>query len=168
MTITQHLPVAALATILCGLALQMPASAQVPPPPARVVYGPTVSADAARRATAAALAESARNGWAMCITVVDTAGQLVHFDKMDDCQSGSIQVSIDKARSAALFRRPSKVFGDMLAAGNTYVLSLTGAVPVEGGIPLVQDGKVVGAIGVSGGTGAQDGQVAKAGADQVK
>lgn len=166
------------AILLAGLAglaagAPLPASAQVPAAtpaaaPARASYGPTVTADAARKVAAAALEEAAKNGWTMAITVVDTSGQLVHFVKMDDCQTGSIQVSIDKAKSAALFRRPSKVFNDMLAAGNTYVLALAGAVPVEGGIPLVQDGKVIGAIGVSGGTGQQDGTVAKAGAEQIR
>lgn len=134
-------------------------------PAAPPAYGATVNADTAHKAIAAALAEAARNGWTMAVAIVDPAGQLVHFQKMDQTQSGSIQVAIDKARSAALFRRPSKVFGDMLAAGNTYVLSLAGAVPVEGGVPLLLDGKVVGAIGVSGGTGAQDGLVARAGAE---
>ncbi len=131
-------------------------------------YGPSLSVEAARRVAAAAVAEARRNGWFMAVSIVDTAGQLTYFEKMDDTQTGSIQVAIDKARSASLFRRPSKIFADMLAGGNTYVLSLTGAVPVEGGIPLVQGGKVVGAIGVSGGTGAQDGSTARAGADQWK
>ncbi|MGH8759473.1 MAG: GlcG/HbpS family heme-binding protein [Burkholderiales bacterium] len=159
------------AILLAGMVAGAPlvALAQVPAAaPARASYGPTVTADAARKVAAAALAEAAKNGWVMAVTVVDTSGQLVHFVKMDDCQTGSIQVSIDKAKSAALFRRPSKVFNDMLAAGNTYVLALAGAVPVEGGIPLVQDGKVIGAIGVSGGTAQQDGTVAKAGAEQIR
>lgn len=145
------------------------ALAQTPAAPAAPsVYGASVNADTAHKAMTAALAEAARNGWPMAVAIVDTSGQLVHFQKMDQTQSGSIQVALDKARSAALFRRPSKVFGDMLAAGNTYVLALTGAVPVEGGVPLLLDGKVVGAIGVSGGTGAQDGVVARAGADTTR
>lgn len=156
-----------LATVL---AQTLPAAfAQTPPAPAGPpAYGATVNANTAQKAMAEALAEAARNGWPMAVAIVDPAGQLVHFQKMDQTQSGSIQVAIDKARSAALFRRPSKVFGDMLAAGNTYVLALTGAVPVEGGVPLLLDGKVVGAIGVSGGTGAQDGVVARAGADTTR
>ncbi len=157
--------------LLAGLmALAQSAAAQAPVPAAAPspVYGSAINADTARKAVAGAVAEAARNGWPMAVTIVDTAGQLVLFQKMDNTQNGSIQVSIDKARSAALFRRPTKVFNDMLAAGSTYVLSLTGAVAVEGGIPLVQEGKVVGAIGVSGGTGAQDGAVARAGAEQVK
>jgi glc operon protein GlcG len=101
---------------------------------------------------------------------VDPAGNLVYYEKMDNTQLGSANVAIDKARSAALFKRPTKAFQDALAAGGDAVriLSLKGAVPVEGGIPLVVDGKIVGAIGVSGATSAQDAQCAKAGADTVK
>lgn len=104
----------------------------------------------------------------MAVTVVDTAGQLTYIEKMDDTQTGSIQVSMDKAKSVALFRRPTKVFSDMLSSGNTYVLSLAGAIPVEGGLPLIQDGKVIGAVAASGGMGAQDGITARAGAEQLR
>jgi glc operon protein GlcG len=159
-----HTPSLLLAALLACTAPSAFAQAPVAPP----AYGASVNADIAHKAIAAALAEAARNGWPMAVAIVDPAGQLVHFQKMDQTQSGSIQVAIDKARSAALFRRPSKVFGDMLAAGNTYVLALTGAVPVEGGVPLLLVGKVVGAIGVSGGTGAQDGVVARAGAEAAR
>lgn len=155
----------ALAPLAALSQAQPPVPAAAPSAPS---YGATVPLEMARRAAAAALAEAARNGWQMSVAIVDTAGQLVHFEKMDDCQSGSIQVSIDKARSAALFRRPTKVFGDMLAAGNSYVMTLAGAVPVERGVPLVLGGKVVGAIGISGGTGPQDGTVARAGAEQLR
>jgi uncharacterized protein GlcG (DUF336 family) len=89
---------------------------------------------------------------------------------MDNTQLGSANIAIDKARSAALFKRPTKAFQDALAAGGDglRILRLQGAVPVEGGFPLVMDGKIVGAIGVSGATSAQDAQCAKAGADSVK
>ena len=130
-------------------------------------YGAPIALDAAKKFAAPALAEAARNNWAMAVAVVDGAGDLVYFEKMDATQAGSVVVAIDKARSAARFKRPTKAFQDMLAAGGDgwRVLGLQGAVPVEGGIPIVIDGKIVGAIGVSGGTSPQDGQCAKAGVD---
>jgi uncharacterized protein GlcG (DUF336 family) len=114
-----------------------------------------------------ALAEAARNNWAMAVAVVDGAGDLVYFERMDATQAGSVAVAIDKARSAARFKRPTKAFQDVLAAGGDgwRVLGLQGAVPVEGGIPIMIEGKIVGAIGVSGGTSPQDGQCARAGVD---
>lgn len=106
----------------------------------------------------------------MAVAVVDPAGMLVYFEKMDGTQSGSVQVAIGKARTSAQFKRPTKVFQDNIAAGGEglRVLAIDGVVPVEGGLPLAIDGKIVGAIGVSGGTAAQDGQCAKPGADAVK
>jgi glc operon protein GlcG len=131
-------------------------------------YGP-IALEAAKRAAAPALAEASRNNWAMAVAVVDSAGDLVYFEKMDSTQAGSVTIAIDKARSAARFKRPTKAFQDMLASGGDglRVLGLNGAVPVDGGVPIVVDGNIVGAIGVSGGTSAQDGQCARAGADAV-
>jgi uncharacterized protein GlcG (DUF336 family) len=128
-------------------------------------YGPPISLENARKAAAPALAEARQQGWSMAVAIVDTAGTLVYYEKMDDTQMGSAQVCIAKARSAALFKRPTKDFQETLAAGGEglRVLRLEGAVPVEGGLPLVVDGKIAGAIGLSGGTSAQDGQCAKAG-----
>ncbi len=133
-------------------------------------YGSPITLENARRAVAGALAEAARNEWTMAAAVVDPAGILVCFEKMDDTQTGSAQVALDKARSAALFKRPTKAFQDVLAAGaeGLRVLRLTGAIPVDGGVPLVAQGKIVGAIGVSGGASDQDGQCARAGADAVR
>jgi len=130
-------------------------------------YGAPIALDAAKTIAAPALAEAARNNWAMAVAVVDGAGDLVYFEKMDATQAGSVAVAINKARSAARFKRPTKAFQDVLAAGGDgwRVLGLQGAVPVEGGIPIVIDGKIVGAIGVSGGTSPQDGQCARAGVD---
>jgi uncharacterized protein GlcG (DUF336 family) len=141
------------------------AVAQMPNP-----YGPAISLENARKAAAPALAEAAKNNWTMAVAIVGPAGTLVYYEKMDNTQLGSAEVAIDKARSAALFKRPTKAFQDAVAAGGDglRVLGLKGAVPIEGGIPLVMDGKIVGAIGVSGGTSAQDGQCAKAGADAIK
>ena len=138
-------------------------------PDAPQPYGPAIALEVAKKIAAPALAEALRNNWAMAVAVVDTAGDLVYFERMDATQAGSVIVAIDKARSAARFKRPTKAFQDTLAAGGEglRVLGLNGAVPVEGGIPIAIDGKIVGAIGVSGGTSPQDGQCARAGADAV-
>jgi len=132
-------------------------------------YGPPITLDQARHAAAPAVAEARRNHWAMAIAIVDGAGHLVYFEKMDGTQIGSVDVAIDKARSAALFKRPTKAFQETLAAGGDglRVLRLRNAIPVEGGIPLVVGDSIVGAIGVSGGTSQQDGQCAQAGADAL-
>ena len=133
------------------------------------MYGPSITAERAKTVAAAAVAEARKNQWTMAVAIVDPAGDLVYFEKMDATQNGSVTVAIDKARSAARFKRPTKAFQDTLAAGGDglRVLALNGAVPVEGGVPIVVDGKIVGAIGVSGGTSAQDGQCARAGASAI-
>jgi uncharacterized protein GlcG (DUF336 family) len=133
-------------------------------------YGPPVSNDAAKKAAAAALAEAAKNKWAMAVAVVDPNGTLVYYEKMDNTQLGSADVAIEKARSAARFKRPTKAFQDALAAGGTglRILGLAGAVPVEGGVPLIAEGKIIGAIGLSGDTSDHDGQCAIAGAAVIK
>ena len=129
-------------------------------------YGSPITIDAAKQVAAPALAEARKNGWTMVVAIVDTAGDLVYFERMDDTQVGSVEVAIAKARSAARFKRPTKAFQDALAAGGEglRILALNGAVPVDGGLPLVSGGTIVGAIGMSGGTSAQDGQAAAAGA----
>ena len=106
----------------------------------------------------------------MAVAIVDPGGHLIYYEKMDNTQLGSANIAIDKARTAALFKRPTKAFQDALAAGanGLRILRLEGVVPVEGGIPLVMDGKIVGAIGVSGGTSAQDAQCAEVGVDAMK
>ncbi|PYU69129.1 MAG: hypothetical protein DMG49_14155 [Acidobacteria bacterium] len=133
-------------------------------------YGLPISLENARKSAAPALAEAAKNNWTVAVAIVDPGGNLVFYEKMDNTQIGSAKVAIDKARSAALFKRPTRALQDALAAGGEglRILRVQGAVPVEGGIPLVIDGKIVGAIGVSGATSAQDAQCAKAGADTVK
>jgi glc operon protein GlcG len=132
---------------------------------ARMTYTPPVAVENAKKAAAAALAEARANNWSMAVAVVDPAGFLVYFERMDGTQNGSVAVAQAKARSAALFKRPTKAFQDMLAAGGEgmRVLALEGAVPIDGGLPIIVDGAVIGAIGLSGGTSAQDGQCAKAG-----
>ena len=153
-----------LSTIAAGLTLWAAAAtaqAQVPQ------YGANVSHEQARKAVAAAIADARKQNLPMAVAVVDTAGQLVAFERMDNTQTASIAVAQEKAQSAAMYRRPTKVFQDVLAGGGVglRVLTLRGANAVEGGIPLTVDGKIVGAIGVSGGTSDQDGVVAKAGVD---
>ena len=139
-------------------------------PPANTPYGTSVSPDAAKKIATAAIAEARKNNWAMAVAVVDTGGYLVYFERMQDTQLGSVEVAIEKAKSAALFRRPTKAFQDTLAAGGEglRILRLTGAVPVEGGIPLIVDGKIIGAVGASGGSSDQDGRTAQAGAAATK
>ena len=134
------------------------------------VYGLSINLDTAKKIAASAITEARKNNWTMAVAVVDTGGNLVYFEKMDGTQTGSVRVAISKGRSAVLFKRPTKAFQDMVAAGGEglRILRLEGAVPVEGGLPLLMDGKIVGAIGVSGGTSQQDGLVAKAGADTLK
>jgi glc operon protein GlcG len=146
---------------LCGV--MTVAHAQVPQ------YGGNITQAQAQKALAGAVAEGQKISVPMAIAIVDTAGQLVAFVRADNTQVGSLGVSQDKATSAALYRRPTKVFQDVLAAGGAglRVLTLRGANAVEGGIPVVIDGKIVGAIGVSGGSAEQDGQVAKAGLDAL-
>jgi uncharacterized protein GlcG (DUF336 family) len=153
-------------TLALGFAvLSSSASAQMPNP-----YGAPIGLENAKKAATAAIAEARKNSWTMAVAITDTAGNLVYFEKIDATQTGSVHVAINKASSAALFKRPTKVWQDVLAAGGDglRVLGLEGVVPVEGGLPLVMDGKIVGAIGVSGGTSAQDGQCAKPGADALK
>jgi glc operon protein GlcG len=117
-----------------------------------------------------ALAEARKNHWTMAVAIVDTTGHLVYFEKLDDTQIASDVMAMNKARSADFYKRPTKALQDVLAAGGAglRMLGLEGAVPVEGGIPLVLDGKIVGAIGVSGDTSDHDGQCAQAGADALK
>lgn len=133
-------------------------------------YGAPISVENAKKAAAPALAEARKNSWTVAVAIVDPAGNLVYYEKMDNTQLGSAQFCISKARSAALFKRPTKAFQDALAAGGTglRMLRIEGAVPVEGGIPIVMDGKIVGAIGVSGDSSEHDAQCAKAGADALK
>ena len=139
-------------------------------PPPNVPYGVFISPDAAKKVAAAAIAEARKNSWAMAVAVVDTGGYLVYFERMQDTQLGSVEIAIEKAKTAALFRRPTKSFQDTVAGGGEglRILRLTGAIPVEGGIPIIVDGKLGGAVGASGGSSDQDGRTAQAGAAAMK
>lgn len=132
-------------------------------------YGLPIDIATAKRVAAAAVVAAEQQGWRMAVAITDPNGDLVYFEKMDATQIGSIQIAIDKARSAAMFKRSTKVFENTLAAGggNLRILGLAGAVPVEGGLPLLSDDKIIGAIGVSGGLAHEDGVVAEAGASQL-
>jgi len=155
--------------LLCAT---LPAGAQpaVAPPPPQIPYGVPIGLDQAKKVMAGAEAEAKKNKWSMVIAVLDSGGHLVMLERMDGTQLGSIDAAKDKAYSAVLYRRPTKVFQDLVGQGgpNLRLLRLAGASPLEGGIPIVVDGKIVGAIGVSGATSEQDAQVAKAGADTLK
>jgi glc operon protein GlcG len=139
------------------------AQAQVPQ------YGANINLEQAKKTLAGAIAEARKMNIPMAVAIVDNAGQLVAFERMDNTQTGSVLVAQDKASSAAMFRRPTKVFQDVLAAGGagTRILMLRGANAVEGGVPIVVDGRIIGGIGVSGGSSEQDGVVAKAGTDAL-
>jgi len=122
----------------------------------------------AKRIAAAAEEAAKKNTWNMFIAIVDDGGNLMYLERMDDSQLASLDVSIAKARCALLFKRPTKALEDAVAGGRAVVMTLPNAVPVEGGLPLLAYGKVVGAIGISGATSPQDGIVAKAGADELE
>lgn len=152
-------------------ALVLAAAAAGPAAPAApnfyaIPIGQGVALEEARKLAGVAAAEAKKNGWFMAIAVVDPGGTLVYYEKMDNTQMGSAAVAIQKAKSAALFKRPTKVFEDAVAKGGVGVriLRLEGAVPLEGGVPLISEGKLIGAIGVSGDLSEHDGICANAAA----
>lgn len=152
----------------CALA-QAPASA----PPTSIYLipiGPAISLENAKKAAAAAIAEARKNGWLQTAAVVDPNGTLVYYEKMDNVELATAELAIDKARSAALYKRPTKVFQDGLEKGgrNLLILALKGASPIEGGLPIIADGKLIGAIGLSGDLPQNDGQCAAAGVAALK
>lgn len=133
--------------------------------PFNIPYGAPISAERAKQIVAAAEAEAKKRNWPMNITVVDSGGNLVAFERMDGAQLASISISEHKARAAAKFRRETKAFENGIqTAGFNYIITLDDAIASRGGIPLVEDGKLIGAIGCSGGAGSQDEVIAKAGA----
>ncbi len=157
--------------VLCaGYALAQAPTATPPTTSAYLIpIGTPVNLDTAKKAATAALAEARKNGWLMVAAVVQPDGTLVYYERMDNVQVGSTEVALDKARSAALYKRPTKVFQDAVEKGgiNLRVFALKGAVPVDGGYPLVVDGKLIGAIGLSGDLSENDAKCAKAGVAAV-
>src|SRR5258708_9959276 len=158
-----------IAAAIFAVAATVPASAQqpAPAPPPVTPYGAPIGLETAKKVMAAAEAEAMKNNWPMAIVILDSTGHLIMLHRLDNTPYGSIGVAEDKASTALNFRRPSKVFEDLVAQGGIGLrtLGLRGATPLEGGFPIIADGKVIGAIGVSGAAGTQDAQVAKAGPD---
>ena len=151
---------AALAAFSAFAAFSLPAAAQLADKKA-------LTLEAAKKLAAAAEAEANKNKWNVVIAVVDDGGHLLYLQRADGTQTGSIDVAIKKAQTAMSFKRPTKVFEDAIAGGRNAILGLQGALPLEGGVPVTVGGQVIGAIGVSGVTAQQDGQIAKAGADSL-
>jgi glc operon protein GlcG len=154
-----------------GAALTLGGGAYAQPAPAAgpTDYGPPISNEQAKAVAAAAFAEAKKNNWRMAFTILGPAGELVYFEKMDGAQVASTDLSLGKARTAVLFRRPSKAFADQYAAGNTSFMTFPEKpIASEGGVLIVVGGKIIGAIGASGGTGQQDGLAAAAGAAAAK
>jgi uncharacterized protein GlcG (DUF336 family) len=156
----QWFSAAVLAIVLAVPAVSLAQSAPIP-------YGAPITTELSKKVAAAALAEAKKNGWNVAVSVVEPGGILAYFEKSENTQYGSVEASLEKARTSAAFRRPSKSFEDVVLGGKVNYTKLPGAVPLEGGLPLVVDGKIVGAIGISGATSAQDGICAKAGADAL-
>jgi len=152
--VTQVLGAAAFALLASQVSAQAPS------------YGPSVTLDGAKKVVAAAAAEARKNNWNVSIAVVDTGGFLVYYERLDDTQTASGVIAIEKARTSAMFRRPTRVFTEAIAkgGGGVALMGLPGVTPNTGGVPIVSGGKIIGAIGVSGVTGDQDEQIAKAGA----
>ncbi|MDB5092113.1 MAG: hypothetical protein JWO85_214 [Candidatus Eremiobacteraeota bacterium] len=168
------------AAALCGvMVLGSQARAQAPPPPAPapvpevmpfvIPYGPPIGIDRAKQVAAAIVAEAKRHAnWKEAIAVVGPAGELIYFEKMDDTQIASIAIAQHKARVAATYRRPTQSFEEVINGGSPATLTLDGVIASRGGIPLVEAGKLIGAVGCSGGTGAQDVVMCQAGAALIK
>src|ERR1700756_1080916 len=146
-----------------------PAPAAAPVSTSALPYGPPITLDQAKRAMAAAELEALKNTWQVAIAILDSGGNLVMFHKVDNTQLSAAEGATGKARTALEFKRPSKALDDAIAAGGggMRLLALKAITPIEGGIPVIVDGKIIGAIGVSGSLSSQDAQVAKAGADAL-
>jgi uncharacterized protein GlcG (DUF336 family) len=154
------------ATIACALTLALSvstATAQQRPP-----YGQAINLETAKKVGAAAAAEAKKNSWNVAIAIVDNHGLLVYYEMLDDTQTASAAVAIEKAKTSATYRRPTKEFEDGIAGGRNAILGLPGVTPIEGGIPIVVGGKMIGAVVVSGVNSPQDAQIARAGLDALK
>ena len=156
-----------IAAAIAAVLVASPLAAQAPPPPP---YGLGIGFDAAKKALAAAEAEAKKNNWPVAIAIVDSSAKLVAFSKMDNTQHASVDIALGKAVTANNLKRPTKALQDGIAQGgaNLRILGQPGITPLEGGVPIVVDGKIVGAIGVSGVLSNQDAEVAMAGAAALK
>jgi glc operon protein GlcG len=168
---------------LCGLALlitaatgqqsagQTPSGSPVAPPngtPFDIPFGTPISVERAKQIAAAAIAMAKQHDWKMSVAVVEPSGDLIYFEKMDGAAYSTPASAMGKARTAAIFRRPTKVFMDAVNSGNASLLGLPGVVPSEGGFPLVEQGKLIGGVGAAGGMTTQDAATARAGAETLK
>ncbi len=131
-------------------------------------YGSGIHLQQAKRVAEVAAREANRLNLRVSVAIVDTAGHLVYFEKADDTQTASVEVAIAKARSASNFRRPTKVFEDAVVGGRTSILGLPGAVPVEGGVPIVLNNRIIGAVGISGASSVEDGVIAAAAVSAIQ
>jgi len=165
---------ARLLSLLVGIVMLVAvgsASAQTPatPPPPPPAYGAPITLDQAKKAVAGAEAEAKKNNWPVVIVILDSGGNLVMLQRLDNAQWGSIEIAKEKARSAVALRRPTKALQDLIAQGGANLRLLNiGYSVLEGGIPIVADGKIIGSIGVSGVTSQQDAQIGQAGIDALK
>jgi glc operon protein GlcG len=151
-------------TLLTALALNLAVGLAISPAAeAQFAARQALTLEGAKRIMAAAEAEAMKNKWTVAIAIVDEAGDLVAFHKVDDTQAGSIDIAIGKARTAARMKRPTKALEDAIAGGRTTLLAVEGLTPLEGGVPITSNGRIIGAVGVSGVTSQQDAQVAEAG-----
>ena len=166
MTTLKTLAGACIFALMTAFLAALPAQAQTVPPP----YGPPLGIENARKIMAAAEAEAAKNNWSVVIAIIDSGGHVVMLHRRDDVQLSSIEISQGKAKTALMFKRPTKVLDDAISGGGAGLrfLALKDIVPIEGGLPIMTDGKIVGAIGVSGVLSAQDAQIARAGIDGLK
>ena len=157
-----------IATAVVASFVASPLFAQAPPPPP--AYGPPITFDAAKKALGAAEAEARKNNWPVAIAIVDSSGNLAAFSKIDNTQHASVDIAIGKSVTSNNFKRPTKALQDAIAQGgaNLRLLAVKGATPLEGGMPIIADGKIIGGIGVSGVMANQDAEVAMAGAAAAK
>jgi uncharacterized protein GlcG (DUF336 family) len=156
-----------LISVICCIALFAVAGitmAQQMPNP----YGPNINLATAKKVAAAAAEEAAKLKINVVIAIVDTGSHIVYLERFDVVQWGSVDVALHKAKCSVQWKRPTKALEDLIAKGTTTYLTLDGIIAIEGGVPIIQDGKIIGAIGISGGTPAQDGEMARAGAAMVK
>ncbi len=127
-----------------------------------------ITLETAKKMAAAAEAEARKNNWTVAMAILDAGANLIFFQRMDDTQLGSINVAIGKAKTAAQFKRPTKAMEDMIAGGRQVFLAVEGITPLQGGLPVIVDGKLIGAVGVSGVTSQQDEQIAQAAIDALE